>query len=68
VKEGWGPLCAFLGVAVPTDKPFPHLNERASFAGSRFQQRGRGGRVNALLAVSVLAVLAFMLLRRMLKH
>jgi Sulfotransferase domain len=30
VKEGWEPLCAFLGVAVP-DKPFPHLNDRDSF-------------------------------------
>lgn len=27
VKEGWGPLCRFLGVEVP-DSPFPHLNER----------------------------------------
>ena len=26
VKEGWEPLCAFLGVDVP-DMPFPHLNE-----------------------------------------
>lgn len=26
VKDGWEPLCAFLGVAVP-DMPFPHLNE-----------------------------------------
>lgn len=26
VKQGWGPLCAFLGVPVP-DQPFPHLNE-----------------------------------------
>ncbi len=25
VKEGWQPLCDFLGVAVP-DVPFPHLN------------------------------------------
>ncbi|GET35904.1 hypothetical protein MiSe_06520 [Microseira wollei NIES-4236] len=30
VKEGWEPLCRFLGVSVP-NKPFPHLNERASF-------------------------------------
>jgi hypothetical protein len=29
VKEGWGPLCLFLGVAVP-DRPFPHVNDRAS--------------------------------------
>ena len=28
VKEGWDPLCAFLGVQEP-DKPFPHLNDAA---------------------------------------
>jgi hypothetical protein len=27
VREGWGPLCAFLGVAVPNGEPFPHLND-----------------------------------------
>jgi hypothetical protein len=30
VKEGWKPLCEFLGVPVP-DKLFPHINERKSF-------------------------------------
>jgi hypothetical protein len=30
VKQGWEPLCNFLGVPVPQDKPFPHLNERAA--------------------------------------
>ena len=30
VKEGWEPLCAFLGVPVP-DEPFPHLNDAGSF-------------------------------------
>ena len=30
VREGWGPLCAFLGVATPPDGPFPHLNDSAS--------------------------------------
>jgi hypothetical protein len=29
VKEGWGPLCRFLGVAQP-DKPFPRLNDTAT--------------------------------------
>jgi hypothetical protein len=59
VKEGWGPLCAFLGVEVPADKPFPHLNDRGSFEGNRAiwrnQRRLRmvGG---ALIAVGVLAV------------
>ena len=31
VKEGWEPLCAFLGVEVPAGKPFPHDNDRAKF-------------------------------------
>ena len=31
VKEGWGPLCEFLGAAVPEGKPFPHLNDAESF-------------------------------------
>ncbi len=30
VKEGWEPLCAFLGVPVP-DTPFPRSNDRAEF-------------------------------------
>jgi hypothetical protein len=30
VKQGWDPLCDFLGVPVP-DEPFPHLNDTASF-------------------------------------
>lgn len=31
-SEGWEPLCAFFGVAVPSDEPFPALNDRATFA------------------------------------
>ena len=30
VKEGWGPLCAFLGHDIP-DEPFPHVNETEGF-------------------------------------
>jgi hypothetical protein len=30
VREGWAPLCAFLGVPVP-DEPFPHDNEAGTF-------------------------------------
>jgi hypothetical protein len=30
VGQGWGPLCAFLGVPVP-DKPFPQVNSREEF-------------------------------------
>ncbi len=35
VREGWEPLCAFLGVPVP-DEPFPHLND-----GDEFERRVR---------------------------
>ncbi len=31
VAQGWEPLCRFLGVPVPAGRPFPHLNDRASF-------------------------------------
>ena len=30
VKDGWNPLCAFLGVPVP-DSPFPRTNDRSEF-------------------------------------
>lgn len=30
IKEGWGPLCQFLNIPVPTT-PFPHVNDTASF-------------------------------------
>ena len=29
VTDGWAPLCAFLGVGVPSEA-FPNLNDRAS--------------------------------------
>ena len=51
VKEGWRPLCEFLGVAEP-DKPFPRLNDAA-------QMRRRIRAVQAL-SLSVPAVLALL--------
>jgi hypothetical protein len=30
VSEGWGPLCAFLGVDLP-DTKFPNVNDQAEF-------------------------------------
>jgi hypothetical protein len=44
VKEGWGPLCEFLGVPEP-DEPFPHLNDAAEMR--------RGIRVLRALSVAV---------------
>jgi hypothetical protein len=45
VREGWGPLCAFLGVPVPAGESFPHVNDAASF-----QQRIQGRFAQELLA------------------
>jgi hypothetical protein len=30
VRDGWGPLCKFLGVPEPAD-PLPHLNKKENF-------------------------------------
>jgi hypothetical protein len=32
-KDGWGPLCAFLGIPVP-DRPYPRTNSREELAGA----------------------------------
>jgi hypothetical protein len=43
VREGWGPLCRFLGVPVP-QQPFPATNDRTSFSKSRVSPScSRGG-------------------------
>ena len=34
VRDGWAPLCEFLGVEIP-DEPFPHLNESKGSLSSR---------------------------------
>ena len=39
VKEGWEPLCVFLGVPVP-DAPFPHHNDRQTFQANQKRQVG----------------------------
>jgi hypothetical protein len=38
VKEGWQPLCAFLGVPVPAGEPFPHVNDTADFSRRQREQ------------------------------
>ena len=65
VREGWGPLCGFLGVEEPA-KPFPHLNDREEFPRMMRRQIVTAlapalGR--ALVALS--AVLAALLMLRM---
>lgn len=60
VKEGWEPLCAFLGVEVPRDQPFPHLNDRFNFVGNR-RLRNRERLADVLLVASLLGVLLLLL-------
>lgn len=63
VKEGWEPLCAFLGVDVP-DKPFPHANDRETFGGnSAIAQQRRVLPVVAGVGIAVMLGL-FLLIRR----
>lgn len=40
VRDGWEPLCAFLGVPVP-DEPFPHANDRRAFTEMVEDRTGR---------------------------
>ncbi len=59
VREGWPPLCDFLGVATPPGEAFPHVNDAIAF------QRNLRGRFATGLARSA-AVVAFTTLAIML--
>ena len=61
VKEGWEPLCEFLGVEVP-DRPFPHLNDAAEMRSRILVLRAFTLAVPAILMLLLGTVLA--LLRR----
>jgi hypothetical protein len=58
IREGWGPLCAFLGVPVPEGKPFPHLNDADEFRA----RIGRGVRAMRIIGYAVLGLAALILL------
>jgi hypothetical protein len=58
VSQGWGPLCAFLGVPVPEGKPFPHLNDAAEFR-ARVE---RGARIVRAVGYAALGAAALVLL------
>jgi hypothetical protein len=69
VREGWEPLCRFLGVPVLEEKPFPHLNDAAEFRariekGTRAVRRiGYVAIALGALAVGSIAVAVAMALR-----
>ncbi|KAI1159886.1 P-loop containing nucleoside triphosphate hydrolase protein [Nemania serpens] len=56
VKQGWDPLCKFLGEPVPFD-PFPHVNDAKSFVArcrSRNRKQIAGGIFRILIAAYLL--------------
>ena len=55
VKEGWEPLCTFLGVSVPAEE-FPHVNDTAAFL-RRVRVLRLLGWLPALLGVGLVALL-----------
>lgn len=59
VKQGWAPLCDFLDVPVPADKPFPRLNDSA-----QFQQAFRKRIAYGLLAFAATIVAAVFAIRQ----
>lgn len=66
VGEGWGPLCEFLGVEVPENEPFPHINDTASFR-KRSQRRmmlALGASGSAMLLAGLVLVIFSRRLRR----
>jgi hypothetical protein len=58
VQQGWEPLCTFLGVPVPADKTFPHLNDTVEFR-ARIQKVVRVMRIitNTIVAMVALSLL-----------
>jgi len=58
ISQGWGPLCAFLGVSVPEGKPFPHLNDAAEFR-ARIE---RGARIARTIGYAALGAAALVLI------
>ena len=58
VSQGWGPLCAFLGMPVPEGKPFPHLNDAAEFR-ARIE---RGARIVRMVGYAALVAVVLVLI------
>jgi hypothetical protein len=59
VKEGWGPLCEFLGVEEP-GKPFPRLNDAAEMRRRIRSVQALSLAVPAVLALLAVAILVFL--------
>jgi hypothetical protein len=62
VKEGWAPLCDFLGVEVP-DEPFPHLNHTREMRRRLLRLVAASAAVPILAGAGVIVALAYLLRR-----
>ena len=58
VREGWEPLCEFLGVEAPKDREFPHLNDTEAFR--KMIGRARASALAAMIGAATLAALALL--------
>ncbi len=67
VKQGWEPLCEFLGVEVP-GKPFPHLNDAEVFQRRIRRMRTLSITVPIVAALTLSVLLAGFVLLRSRKH
>jgi hypothetical protein len=56
VRDGWQPLCEFLGKPVPVGEPFPHLNDRKYFRRVMLALRIAGWAVPAVVGAGVVWV------------
>ena len=54
VKEGWAPLCEFLGVAVPRDIPFPNINDTRYCQGFIKKAKMKGSLVWLAVSISMI--------------
>jgi hypothetical protein len=62
VKQGWGPLCEFLGVPEP-DEPFPHLNDASTMQRGIKAIRILSTAVPVLALAGVISALVFLIRR-----
>jgi Sulfotransferase domain len=60
IGQGWGPLCAFLGVPGPEGKPFPHLNDAAEFR-AQIERRARIVRTVGYAAPGAVALILILI-------
>jgi Sulfotransferase domain len=65
VQQGWEPLCNFLGVPVPADKKFPHLNDTVEFR-ARIQKVARFMRIIGYTIAVLVALMVVWLVIKLL--